>query len=158
VMALCGLLIPLASRGAGIAWYLAGALPLSLGIAAFNVCVRAAMQAAAPDELLGRLTASARLFSRGALPVGALSAGVLAGLLTPRATLSVLMALLALTPAWLLLSPIGRVRDVTQLAPGTAPPGTAPPGTAPPGTAPPGTAPPGTAPPGTAPPRAPAEC
>lgn len=117
VMAACGLLIPLASRGAGVAWYIAGSLPASLGIAAFNVCVRAAMQAAAPDAMLGRLTASVRLFTRGATPVGALSAGVLAGLLTPRATLVVLMALLALTPAWLLLSPIGRVRDVAQLAP-----------------------------------------
>ena len=75
------------------------------------------MQTAAPDAMLGRLTASARLFSRGATPVGALGAGALAGLLTPRATLVILMALLALTPIWLLLSPIGRIRDVTQLAP-----------------------------------------
>lgn len=122
VMAACGLLIPLASNGAGIAWYLAGALPLSLGIAAFNVCIRAAMQAAAPDAMLGRLTASVRLFTRGATPVGALSAGTIAGLLNPRATLAILMALLALTPAWLLLSPIGRVRDIAQLAPDTAAP------------------------------------
>jgi hypothetical protein len=48
-----------------------------------------------------RLTASVRLFTRGATPIGALSAGALAGLLTPRATLAILMVLLALTPAWL---------------------------------------------------------
>jgi MFS family permease len=122
VMAAFGLLIPLASKGAGTAWYLAGSLPASLGIAAFNVCVRAAMQTAAPDAMLGRLTASVRLFTRGATPIGALSAGAVASLLTPRATLAILMTLLALTPAWLLLSPIGRVRDITQLAPDTAAP------------------------------------
>jgi MFS family permease len=122
VMAVCGLLIPLTSKGTGVAWYLAGALPLSFGIAAFNVCVRAAMQTAAPDAMLGRVTATARLFSRSAMPAGALGAGALAGLLTPRAALAILMALLALTPAWLLLSPIGRVRDVAQLAPDTASP------------------------------------
>jgi MFS family permease len=122
VMAVCGLLIPLTSKGTGVAWYLAGALPLSFGIAAFNVCVRTAMQTAAPDAMLGRITASARLLSRSAMPAGALGAGALAGLLTPRAALAILMALLALTPAWLLLSPIGRVRDVAQLAPDMASP------------------------------------
>jgi hypothetical protein len=100
----------------------AGAVPLSLGIAAFNVCVRAAMQTAAPDAMLGRVTATVRLFSRSAIPAGALGAGALASLLTPRATPTILMALLVMTPAWLLLSPIGQVRDVAELAPLQAPP------------------------------------
>src|SRR6266536_1166999 len=117
VMAVCGLLIPLTSKGPGVACYVAGGLPLSLGIAAFNVCVRAAMQTAAPDAMKGRVTATVRLFSRSAMPAGALGAGALASLLTPRATLAILMGLLTVTPAWLLLSPIGRVRDVAELAP-----------------------------------------
>jgi MFS family permease len=122
VMALGGLLIPLTSKGTGVAWYLAGTFPLSLGIAGFNVCVRAAMQTAAPEAMLGRVTATVRLFARSAMPAGALGAGTLAGLLNARATLAILMGLLALTPAWLLLSPIGRVRDVAQLAPEPASP------------------------------------
>jgi MFS family permease len=117
VMAAFGQLVPLTSTGAGVGWYVAGALPLSLGIAASNVCVRSAMQAAAPEAMLGRVTATVRLFSRGAIPAGALCAGALAGLLTPRTTLAILMGLLAITPVWLLLSPIGRVRDIDQLAP-----------------------------------------
>jgi MFS family permease len=116
VMTVCGLLIPLTSKGTGVAWYIVGAPALSLGIAAFNVCVRAAMQTAAPDAMLGRVTASVRLFSRGAMPAGALGAGAVATLLTPRATLAILMGILAITPAWLLHSPIGRVRDVAELA------------------------------------------
>jgi hypothetical protein len=45
-----------------------------------------------------------------------------AAAITPRATLVILMVLLALVPTWLLLSPIGRVRDVAQLAPPAFPP------------------------------------
>ena len=115
--AACGLLIPLTSEGTGIVWYLAGALPLSLGLAAFNVCTRAAMQAAAPDAMRGRVTASVRLFSRGVMPLGALAAGALAQVLTPRAALAVFFVLLIGTPVWLLASPVGRVRDVAELAP-----------------------------------------
>jgi MFS family permease len=122
VMTACGMLIPLTSKGSGVVWYVAGALPLSLGIAAFNVCVRAAIQTAAPDAMLGRVAASVRLFSRSAIAAGALAAGALASLLTPRAALAILIGLLALTPAWLLLSPVGRVRDVAQLAPPPGPP------------------------------------
>jgi MFS family permease len=119
VMATFGLLVPLTGRGAAAGWYVAGGLPLSMGIAAFNVCVRSAMQISAPDTMLGRVTATARLLSRGAMPIGALGAGALAGALTPRVTLVILMALLVLVPVWLLLSPVGRVRDVARLAPPT---------------------------------------
>jgi predicted MFS family arabinose efflux permease len=122
VMATFGLLIPLTGKGTAIAWYVAGALPLSLGIAAFNVCIRSAMQVAAPDSMLGRVTATSRLLGRAAMPAGALGAGALATAITPRATLVILMVLLALVPTWLLLSPIGRVRDVAQLAPPAIPP------------------------------------
>jgi hypothetical protein len=116
VMAACGLLIPMTSAGAGLAWYVAGALPLSLGVAAFNVCVRAAIQTATPDAMLGRVTATVPLFTCSAIPAGALTAGAVASLLTPRIALAILMGLLTIAPAWLLLSPIGRVRDVAELA------------------------------------------
>jgi MFS family permease len=121
LMAAFGQLVPLTSTGVGVGWYVAGALPLSFGIAASNVCVRSAMQAAAPEAMLGRVTATVRLFSRGAIPAGALGAGVLAGLLTPRTTLAMLLAVLATIPVWLQLSPIGRVRDIAQLAPDATP-------------------------------------
>jgi MFS family permease len=117
VVAAGGLLIPLTSRGAGLAWYVAGSLTMTAAIAAFNVCVRSAMQVAAPDAMLGRVTASVRLFTRGAMPAGALVAGALAGWLTPRLALAVLMGLLVFSPVVLLLSPVGRVREVALLAP-----------------------------------------
>lgn len=122
VMAAFGLLIPLTGTGTALAWYLAGALPLSLGLAAFNVSVRSAMQIAAPEAMLGKVTATFRLLGRATVPAGALGAGTLAGAITPRATLVILMVLLALVPAWLLISPLGRVREVAQLAPPVASP------------------------------------
>jgi MFS family permease len=119
VIAAGGPLVPLTTRGTGIIWYVAGTLLMNLGIVAFNVCVRAAMQAAAPDAMRGRVIATVRLFTRGVSPVGALAGGALAGSLTPRSALVILVALLALPPVWLLLSPVAKVRDVAQLAPAT---------------------------------------
>jgi MFS family permease len=120
VSAAGGLLLPLTAAGGRLAWYVVGTLPLIMGISAFIVCVRAAVQVAAPEAMRGRVTATIRLFGRGATPLGALAAGALAGAFTPRTALTILMAFLVLAPVWLLLTPIARVRDVAQLAP--APP------------------------------------
>lgn len=85
-----------------------------LGI--YNVCVRAALQSAIPADLIGRTMASIRLFSRGALPLGALAAGTLAAATSPRVAVAVFMALLLLCPIWLRLSPVGRVRTLAELS------------------------------------------
>jgi MFS family permease len=119
VAAASGLLIPLTATGARLAWYLAGTLPLILGIAAFIVCVRSAVQATTPEAMRGRVTATIRLFGRGVTPLGALAAGALAATLTPRTALVVLLAFLVLAPVWLLRTPVRRVRDVAELAPRT---------------------------------------
>lgn len=110
------LFIPLTRRGVGLTWFVVGSLMLSVGIAAFNVCARAAIQRTAPPAVLGRVTASIRVFSRGALPVGAVVGGVLADLTTPRMALTVMLSLYGLVPLVLWMSPIGRVRFVAELA------------------------------------------
>ncbi|GII25832.1 MFS transporter [Planosporangium mesophilum] len=115
-----GLLVPLTGRGAGLAWYLAGSLLVNASITVFNVCMRSAVQISTPPRLLGRTVASIRLFSRGALPLGAVTAGVLASVLAARTTVAVLMALLVVTPVLLRLSPLGRVRRTEQLAPSSS--------------------------------------
>ena len=81
----------------------------------FNVCVRAALQSSVPAELLGRTSASLRLFTRGTLPIGALVAGVLATATSPRTAIIVLMVVLLLCPLWLRMSPVGRVRTIGEL-------------------------------------------
>jgi len=110
-----GLLLPMTTRGAGLAWFVAGQLLLTAGIAVFNVCVRAAVQIGTPPELLGRTGTSIRLFSRGALPVGAITGGALATLLSARSTVAIMMALMLVVPVFLYRSPLGGVRRVADL-------------------------------------------
>ena len=115
------LTLPLTSAGAGLAWFVAGQFVLNMGIALFNVCVRAAIQRSTPSEMMGRTTASIRVFSRGALPLGSLAGGALATAASPRAALFVMVALYVLVPLRLYLSPIGRVRTVDELTPAVTP-------------------------------------
>lgn len=113
-----GLLMPLTVPGIGLAWFVAGQLLMTASIAVFNVCVRAAVQIGTPPELLGRTGTSIRLFSRGALPLGAIAGGALATALSARATIAILMCLMLSIPLLLRGSPLGRVRRVKELAPG----------------------------------------
>jgi MFS family permease len=111
-----GPMIALAAPGWRVALFAVGAFGLSAVVGSFNVCARAAIQSAVPSELLGRTTASLRLFTRGTLPVGALAAGALATATSPRVAIAVLMALLLLSPLWLRMSPVGRVRTLEELS------------------------------------------
>jgi len=112
---LSGGLIVLAAPGWRLALFAAGGFGISAGIGVFNVCVRAALQSSVPGELLGRTTASLRLFTRGTLPIGALAAGALASVTSPRITITVLMVVVLLCPLWLRMSPVGRVRTIGEL-------------------------------------------
>jgi MFS family permease len=117
VVAGAGLLVPLTSRGPGLAWFVAGQALMAAGIAVFNVCVRAAVQVGTPPELLGRVTTSIRLFSRGAQPLGAITGGVLATALSARAAIAILMAAMLVLPGLLHRSPLRRIRRVAELTP-----------------------------------------
>jgi MFS family permease len=101
-----------AEPGPALAWFVVGQFGLSMAIAAFNVAARAGIQRSAPPHALGRVTASIRLFSRGALPLGAVIGGVLATAYAPRAALWLVVAGYLVMPVWLRLSPIGRVRTI----------------------------------------------
>jgi predicted MFS family arabinose efflux permease len=113
-----GQLVPWTRRGAGVALFVVGAFALSVGLAMFNVCVRAAIQATVPARLLARAGASIRMFSRGAWPVGAVTAGALAGATGPRLALGLVISVFAVSPVVLLLSPVRRVRTIRELSPG----------------------------------------
>ncbi len=113
-MAAAGLVIPLTGKGGNLLWYVAGAFVLTLGAAVFNVCARAAIQVATPEAVLGRVSASVRLLGRVTMPLGAVAAGTVAGVSTPRTALVIFMVLLAVVPAWLLVSPLGRQVDDSE--------------------------------------------
>ena len=62
-------------------------------------------QSIVPDELLGRVTATANLLGAAALPVGALAGGVAGQLASPRAALAVAGVGLILSSLWIVLVP-----------------------------------------------------
>jgi predicted MFS family arabinose efflux permease len=113
------LLVPLVPLGRGGGWLtlpVIGVVGANAAIAAFNVCVRAALQRNVPPALLGRVTASIRVFSRGALPVGALVGGAIASAASPRIALFAMLACFVAVPVLLWRSPISRSRTLANLA------------------------------------------
>jgi len=106
---------PLARPGWGVACFAVGAVGLGAGLGLFNVCVRAAVQSNIPGHLLGRVTASIRVFTRGAWPLGALAGGWLAGAVGARVALVSVLVAFAAAPLVIFLSPVGRVRSLEQL-------------------------------------------
>ncbi|KJY29710.1 MFS transporter [Streptomyces sp. NRRL S-495] len=122
------LLIPLTGTGAGVLCYAVGGFGVSAGVVAGNVIKSGFQQHYCPPELLGRITASAAVLNYGTIPVGALLAGVLGTAVGLRPAMWITTAGVPLAALVLLLSPVGRVRDLPTTrrpadpapAPGTA--------------------------------------
>ncbi|HZD97523.1 MAG TPA: MFS transporter, partial [Micromonosporaceae bacterium] len=114
------LLVPLGRPGGWLALPVIGVIGANAAIAAFNVCVRAALQRNVPAEMLGRVTASIRVFSRGSLPLGALVGGALASAATPRFALFAMLACFVAVPLLVWRSPISQARTLVDLATPTA--------------------------------------
>ncbi|MFI5924528.1 MFS transporter [Micromonospora sp. NPDC051543] len=94
--------------------FAAGSIVFSLGTVVLSVTTRTYRQIASPPELLSRVMATVRFVSWGAIPVGGLVAGALAGPLGARATLFVVAATLICAPLALLLSPVRHLHDLTD--------------------------------------------
>ncbi|MHB8294504.1 MAG: MFS transporter [Acidimicrobiales bacterium] len=98
------LLIPLTSRGPGLALFAAGNLGTALGATIFGVMNGSFRQAACPPELLSRMAASTRLFTWGALAVGGLLGGYLGSLMGARSALYAVVGGYLLSPLWLVVT------------------------------------------------------
>jgi MFS family permease len=109
-----GLLIPLTTRGAGLVFFVAGQFLMFVGILVYNITMSAFRQSYCPPQLLGRVVASMRFVVFGTMPVGALTGGVLADALGPRAAVWVLVAGNLLSGAVLVASPLRSMRDLPQ--------------------------------------------
>jgi len=104
---------------AGSHWLTAGALMIvffvwGTGIAVSNVLVVSLRQTVTPDAMLGRMNASYRFFTFGAIPVGALLGGALPGVIGLRATLVTGAAGLLLALAWVVFSPVASLRALPE--------------------------------------------
>jgi MFS family permease len=103
--------------GAGWPAYVAfavGNVVFAAGVVVLSVTTRTYRQIASPPELLSRVMATVRFVSWGAIPVGGLLAGALAGVAGTRATLLVFACAAVCAPLALLLSPVRRLRDLTD--------------------------------------------
>jgi MFS family permease len=115
-MVLCGagtLLVPLATPPSALGWVI---LAIALFIGGFGntisvVHVITVRQTITPDDLLGRMNASYRTLTYGAIPVGAMIGGVLGETIGLQATMAVGAVGVFLAPLWVLLSPVPGIRD-----------------------------------------------
>jgi MFS family permease len=114
VACLTPLLIALPSGGgAGTVAGLAAIFCLwGAAVAVSNVLVVSLRQTITPERMLGRMNASYRFLTYGAIPIGALLGGGLATVIGLRATLVAGALGLLAAPVWLLFSPIGRLREL----------------------------------------------
>ncbi|GAA4582549.1 MFS transporter [Planotetraspora phitsanulokensis] len=106
--------VPLGTGWRGFAAFAVGNVVFSAGVVVISVVTRTYRQIASPPELLPRVMATVRFVSWGAIPVGGLIAGVIAGVLGGRATLMIFVVAAACIPLVLLASPIRHLRDLTD--------------------------------------------
>lgn len=85
-----------------------------LAIAVSNVHVVSLRQATTPDPMLGRMNASYRFFTYGAIPIGALLGGFLGATLGLRATLFITTGGLLLALLWIAASDVPRLRNLPE--------------------------------------------
>ncbi|MGH3304906.1 MAG: MFS transporter [Streptosporangiaceae bacterium] len=112
------LLIPVTFPGPGVAFFGVAAFMTSLGSVVYNVNQASFRQLLCPPELLGRMNATIRFIVWGTLPLGGLLGGLLGSELGNRAAIWVAAVGVALAPAWLLASPLRRLRDTPAPAAG----------------------------------------
>lgn len=109
-----GLLIPLTSRGAGLAFFVVGNVVVLAGILVYNVTVLTFRQNYCPPRMLGRVVATMRFVLFGVMPIGSLLAGVLAQVFGTRTALWLLLAANVIPGFALAASPLRRIRDLPE--------------------------------------------
>jgi MFS family permease len=88
----------------------------NLAVAVSNVLVVSLRQAITPDRMLGRMNASYRFFTYGAIPLGALLGGTLAEATDLRTALLVSALGLLLALSWIVASPLRKLRKLPETA------------------------------------------
>lgn len=117
------LIIPLADgpRPVLLVTLVAGFFLMNCGSSAAQVYVWSLRQSLVPAEVLGRMNAAYRFFVSGMVPIGALLGGALAGSIGLRPTLLVAALGGTLALAWVIASPLPRLRTLPGEAPADDP-------------------------------------
>jgi predicted MFS family arabinose efflux permease len=108
------LLLPLTFPGWGLLFFAVGFFLMHLILSVFNVSNLSFRQAICPDRLLGRMNASVRFLMWGALPLGAVTGGLLGTVLGARWALVVAGAGFLAAALVLLASPLRQLRDLPE--------------------------------------------
>ena len=119
VLAGGALLLPLTSRGLGLAFLVIGSATVAAGAVAGNVISAGFTQGYVPAALFGRVSTSMQVINFGAIPLGAVAGGMLATALGLRPAIWIMTGLLVPVAAILLTGPLRHYRDlpVTQDVP-----------------------------------------
>jgi MFS family permease len=112
VLTPAGLLIPLTTRGAGLALFIVGSVTIDAVLIAGNVIWGAWAQSYYPRQMRGRISTSISVFAYGVAPVGALLAGLIASHAGVRIALWVMLGVLAVSSLVQLAGPLPRLRDL----------------------------------------------
>jgi len=108
----CALLIPLAAHGWREVLAVVGGLGVGAGIVAGNVISSSFTQAYTPAELFARSNGTINVFNYGMMPLGALLGGLLATWFGIRGAMWATTGLLPLTAAFIVFSPLRRLRTL----------------------------------------------
>ncbi|MER5868730.1 MFS transporter [Streptomyces sp. NPDC002044] len=112
------LLMPLAQPGWGVLLYGLGLAAFSANAVLYNVAATSYQQSITPTRLLGRVNASFLWICYGAIPLGALTGGLLASLLGLRTALLICVLGTWSAALFVYFSPLRSLRDMPETAPG----------------------------------------
>ncbi|OPC79498.1 MFS transporter [Embleya scabrispora] len=104
--------VPFAGGGLGLLVFAAANAAFGAAVVMMSIVTRTHRQTVTPPELLPRVMATVRFVSWGAIPFGALTAGLAATWLGNRGALGTMFGIALLTPVVLGASPIRRMRDL----------------------------------------------
>ncbi|KOV68786.1 MFS transporter [Streptomyces sp. MMG1121] len=112
-----GLLIPLTAPGPRLAFFAIGSTVTMAGLVACNVLIVSFRQSYCPEDLLGRVTATALLINFSTVPVGAVAGGALDSVLGPRPTMWLVSGALVAAGLPLLSGSLRGLRDLPAAPP-----------------------------------------
>jgi MFS family permease len=109
------LLAPLTTSAGDAYWFALANAGFAFGTVIGSITTRTYRQTQSPPELLSRVMATVRFVSWGALPLGALTAGLLATYTGAHTALWAVCAAALLPPLYLFSTGVGRHRDLVDL-------------------------------------------